>query len=744
MPNTPSLKEIRDAYSDYSSELKEIQEEGQTDMRYVAGDPWEPEDRAAREEAGRPCISPDEIGQYLNQTSNNIRENPRAIQINPVGDGANDKLANSRQSLTEGIEYRCNAQDAYLTAFDNMINRSYGFARVSTRYLPGSMNQEICIKPIPNPDQVIYNPNYRMSDGSDIEDLFVADFMAKKKFKQKYGKARPESFSTEGMVEAPSWIRENYVVVSEYWKIHQDLRTLLLIDSPTGPQEIYEDELKEMLSGRDRNGKFATLRDQVKVIRERKEEIPRVVQYITNGLDILEEVPWAGSRIPICACFGKQLFLNRGAGAKRILLSMVRLARDPQMMMAYYASQEAEEAGMTPKAPFIGYKGQFDSNSEVWETINKVVRAYIEVDPIVDGASNQVLPLPTRPAFEPNFQAYEMAKESARRSVQASMGIAALPTAAQRQNEKSGVALEKVQTMEAIGAFHFTDNYDKFLQNVGFQVNELIPIIYDTQRTEPIRKPDGTHATLHVVGNTSHPLSDSGTYEVQGLPEEHLHTGQGKYDVTVSTGPSYQSQREAQSDFVDLLLDKMPNLPIPPEVGKIILAKAIRMKNLGATGDEIADLLDPPQNANISPETRAALANLQAQVQQLSQENQALHLERAGKVLEQQTKIQVEGMRNKTQLDMKNIEFITKVVVAQLAAKSRSTDQIAEADAERELTMLGMAHDSAHEMAKQVVAHHQQLQLAAQSHKQASDLAAQNAAHASLAQQQQTQDQPSQ
>jgi hypothetical protein len=94
----------------------------------------------------------------------------------------------------------------------------------------------------------------------------------------------------------------------------------------------------------------------------------------------------------------------------------------------------------------------------------------------------------------PNFEQFEIAKDSARRSIQAAMGISPLPTAALRDSEKSGIALEKIQTAEAIGSFHFTDNYDGFIENLGWQVNELIDKIYDTARTVPVLKKDGTHS----------------------------------------------------------------------------------------------------------------------------------------------------------------------------------------------------------------------------------------------------------
>src|SRR5208282_5487544 len=117
--------------------------------------------------------------------------------------------------------------------------------------------------------------------------------------------------------------------------------------------------------------------------------------------------------------------------SKRELLSIVRFARDPQMLHDFLATQECEEAGMVPKVPFVGAKGQFESDGETWEEMNKVPHAYVEYDPITDSTGQNVLPAPSRPQYIPNFQQYEMAKDSAARSLQASMGITPLPDAAQ-------------------------------------------------------------------------------------------------------------------------------------------------------------------------------------------------------------------------------------------------------------------------------------------------------------------------
>lgn len=715
MPKAPTSKEIRELFSDYSNEWKDIYAERKIDMRYVAGDPWDPADRRAREEAGRPCISLDEINQYLGQYIGNLRQNKRSIKVTPVGDGANDKDATRRANIIRGIEYRSNAQDAYTTAGEAAVQGSFGFAELTTTYAEDDgFNQELRIRRIANPETVILNPDYKEADASDITEAFKTTLYTKKAFRQEFGNKQQVSFTSEMTVEAPLWVRDNYIQVAKFWRLHKTPRKLLLVQTPEGPLPVFEDEMADFLAkvgetpGRGKDGKFAKLRNQLKPIQERMVEMKSVVEYLTNGIEILRETPWGGKRIPIISCFGKEIFVDQGGGSKRILMSMVRLMRDPQMLHAYYASQEAEEAGMSPKAPFVGYKGQFESDWEAWTNITKQPVPFVQTDVMVDGATGTVLPLPSRPQFQPNFSQYEEAKESARRSVQAASGGSTLPTAAQRQNEKSGVALEKIQSAQSIGSFQFADNYDRFLQNMGWQINELIPVIYDTARTVPVVKPDGSQATMRI---------NDPQYEVQGQQgneTDHLQVVDeegnpaGGYDVTISTGPNDDSQREAQNEFLEMLVKELPNLPVPPPIGMKILAKAIRMQsNLGVVATDIADLMDPPDESQLPPQAQAMVSQLQGQLQEAQAQLQELHLEKVGKVIEAKNK-----------LDVTNIQEITKIVVAQLAAKSKADALEAQLDADRELSQLGMAHDAAHDAAKTRMEHEQSQDMATQEHVQ--------------------------
>ena len=679
--STPEPKEIREAYQDYRDAWREIREEAAEDMRAISPEgPWTQEDRDARKGSGRPCIHLDQLNQFLAQVNGNVRKSKRAIQVTPKGNGANDQDAEKLSSVIMAIEERSQAQPIYLGAFQSMIERSYGYAVIRTEcaddnvpedgpYDPSVFDQEIIIKPIMNPDMVLLSPYYKQPNASDVSDGFLLDLIPKKQFKEKYPKARVTDFGDQDLNDSSitDWIKDKYLQVAEYWKIQTSYKTLLLIATDKGPIVFDEAEWKA--------AKEQGLRGEVK--RDRKVEVPEVFQYMTNGLEILDEVPWDGTRIPIISCLGPERWTTEGGIAKRQLLSMVRFARDPQMLYDYLASGECEVAGKIPKVPFVGAVGQFETDKEAWDELTKVPHAYVQYDLVLD-TGGAAAPPPDYKDFTPNFQEWEVAKDAAGRSIQAAMGITPLPDAAQRRNQKSGVALEKIDDMESLGSFQFVDRYENgFLHNLGYQLVELIPSIYDTAREVPVSLPAGKRSTMKLVGKTSHPIDDQGAYEVQDLPPDHLHTGKGTFGETVSTGPSYQSEREEQDEFVDSLIQNIANMPQPGTPAAKILALGIRMRpTLGPIGKQIADVFDPPPaDPNMPPQAQAAIQQLQAQLMQAQQEAAALHMERAGKVLEQQTKLLIQQMKEDGDNQRAQLANDIKVLIAEIGAKSQEQQQ---------------------------------------------------------------------
>jgi hypothetical protein len=589
----PILQELRERHRYALDRWKETQEQRAIDMRYISGDPWDAKDRKAREDNGRPCLNHDELNQYINQSVNNIRQNPRGVKVEPGGNGASDKTAELEQGLMRRIEYQSHAVQITSSAFQDMVEGSYGWCRVGRRFLKGSFNQEIIVSPIANPDSVIPDPDVKEPDWSDQKYCFVLDPMSRKEFKRRWKKAKITDFSPEMMRQVPDWIQEESVLVCEYWRVETQQVKLYQLEDGSAVEELPEG---------------------VTALQTRMEDRKSVVQYLTNGIEILERIKQPGELIPIIPFIGLQRYIDSGSGARRVIFSAVRLAREPQMSLAYFCSLEAEEAGMTPKTPYIGYKGQFESDWDQWKTATKVPHAFLQADPVIDKITGQVLPLPQRQQFTPNFQQYEIAKDSARRSIQAAMGISPLPTAAQRNNEKSGVALERIQDSQEIGSYHFVDSYDRALEYMGRVIDSWIGVTYDTEDREvALRKADDSNKLVRL--NTAEPYIDPATQQ----QEHHVINPEAVHDITISTTPSARSQREASETFLDLLIQNLRTLPIPPPQQSKLLGLAIRMKQLGPKGDEMADIISPSTQQALPPAAQAQLDQAHGMIQQLSQ-----------------------------------------------------------------------------------------------------------------------------
>ena len=644
-PDAELLEEIRDRYRYYDDAWKEIREHSQKCRKYLDGDPWDPEDRQFRKETGRPCINHDELNQYVNQAVNNVRQNRRGIKVNPEGNGADEKTAEFRQNFIRSIEYRSHAQNVYATAYEHMVEGSYGFLRVTRRYVPGRGGklQEILLKAIPNQDSVLYDPDCKEPDWCDAQGVFILDPMPRKEFQRRFKNAQIKDFTAEHLRIAKDWLQGEMVLVAEYWRAVTDP------DDETGQRR-------------------------------------KIVQYLTNGVEILERRPQPPDYIPIIPFIGKQRYVSDGGAPKRKLYALVSLALDPQMSLAFLASQEIEEAGMTPKTPVRGWKGQFASDPDAHQTAHKIPRGYLEYDYPEWALDRGIpLPLPQNHQFVPNFQQYEIAKDACRRAIQAAIGVSPLPTAAQRDNEKSGVALERIRQAEDIGSFHFVANFDRALEFAGRVIESWIPVVYDTEREIALRKADDSHEIVRI--NTAEPYPDQKSGKMVHYPVADQDADHG---IEISIAPWHQSQREEASEFLDTLISNLPNLPVPPPQQAKLLSLAIQMRQLGPKGDEMAEIISPTEaSAQGLAQLQAAQGQLQQQgvlLQQLQAEIQQLRLERAGKVIDNQFKMALEKMREENALAIAEVETKAQQMSERLQTFS---------------DMMAQFHDQAHDVGMQ-------------------------------------------
>jgi hypothetical protein len=279
------------------------------------------DDRSARENAGRPCVAFDELGQYCNRVIGDVRANKTSVQINPKGYGATAKTAETRQGIVRDLETDSQAQDAYTTAFESMLQRSYGFAGLEVEHeRNGSFNQVIRIRRIPNPDTVLFDPDFEKKDASDAEFCFVIDVLRKRDFRRKYPKAKKQSFSAEDMKAAPAWIRPQDITLAQYWKVEKSTRRLVLVDAEA-LEGIGAARRRRGAAGRAVESHMGSVVQGVICYEDELPRRPRVPHLqgprrrTAHGDHLRhqrrrdpERTPWAGTTIGIVPCFGKEMY----------------------------------------------------------------------------------------------------------------------------------------------------------------------------------------------------------------------------------------------------------------------------------------------------------------------------------------------------------------------------------------------------------------------------------------------------
>lgn len=699
MSDTTVLERIkeRDAYE--TDQWQPIFKEAKTDQRYVSGDPWEPADKLARKAAARPCVSLDELGQYYNQVINDVRANPIGVKFSPQGNGANDDTARFYENKEREIEYRSNAQIAFTCAFENTIQQSFGWVRVYTDYEhPRSPNQDLCIGHIPNPLMVRADSSATMPDSSDMRYLLFSEMWSIPEFKRVFGKsAKIQDFGNEAMKQAPNWINADQVKLCEYWELDTFARQLAIFKTPDGQnlQGWFTDEIP---NGPPQGFTF---------VREETRDDTRVMSYLTNGLEVLKTETWKGKYIPFASCYGKVLWIDEGSGAKRLILSMTRLARDAYMAYCFYRTSELELVGMTTKNPYWAYEGQLSNGQmvEIQKSLHEPVAVLLSKAQIPE-LPGQLIPLPTRNLFTADIQAFSVGAEEMRRAIQAAMGISPQPTEVQRRNDISGEAWKQRERVGQRGSFHFKDHYKDMVKRVGVINEDLITHIYDTARTTMVRDVKGDSIDVR--------LNDPN--DPKSIPTD------GDHMVTVSEGPSYDSERDAASDFADTLLTSTKD----PRVFALIAPLIVKLKNLGPIGDELVELLeilqppearalkevqkqDPAQTAHMLMQAKAENDQLKQQLQKAAQAIQS-------KIPELQAKMQEAAVAAASRVHVAEINAQARTDAE--AIKAASAEEIAGVRTDIETLRLiveeiradkSMAHDVAmghlsHEQGKELSA----------------------------------------
>lgn len=565
------------------------------DLKFTMGEQWPDEIKNERDGDNRPCITVNRVQQMVKQVVNDMRQNRAGIRVNPAGDEATEETAKVYSGLVRGIECESSAPDQYIVAGESCVTHGQGYFRVRPEYEKGSFNQRLVIEAIRNFLSVRIDPSAKAPDKSDAKWGFISDDMPRSEFESKYPDAKACGWKDDDVGD--DWLTEDVVRVAEYFEISDTKDTLYqFVDGTTG----YRSDMPG-----------TPPKDQV--ANERTEYRSKLIIRKITSKDVLEETEYDIDLLPIVQVIGEEYNIE----GKVYRMGLVRHAKGPQMVYNYSRTAVVEQIALAPKAPYIIGEGQVEGYEDIWGTANTRNHAYLPYKPMT--ISGQSVPPPQRQMFA-GVPAGSMADlQLASEEIKAVTGIydAAL---GQKSNEVSGKAILARQREADNATYHYVDALNRAIKLCGKILIKFIPIIYDTARTVRTVTEDGKERLVDV---------NQPTIE-EGIRKNDLTVG--KYDVAITTGPSYETKRieaangmmqfmqaapQAASAIVDLIAKNM-DWPGAEQISARL--RAMLPPEIQSAGEE-SEIEIPPQVVAKMQEMAKVIQDLQNAVQEALAKN---------------------------------------------------------------------------------------------------------------------------
>ena len=657
------MKECRERFRESENAMSDIIEAAMDDIEMVSGEnQWDNDVAKFRRDHGLVMVTENILPSFLDQVEGDFRQNKQQVRCVAVDDRADPGTARVLEGMLRNIDNQSQAEMIYNEAFLLSLASSYSCWRIGIQYAdPMEFNREIVTLPIENHFALRWDMSCKRFDTSDKKWATISESMSKEAFRDAYPNESPISFQAAKGTEYDGWyLSDGSIRRAEYWYVEDKDIDIVLFDSG---DVVKKSEAAGIIR------KFTELSGgQVvpRIIDERKTSIPTVYSCIVSGEKILEgPFEWKGKYIPIPIAFGKRLNVN----GKLKLKSLIRDAKESQRMHNYLVSSMVQGVAMQQKAPYIGTTEQFAGKKAEWQAgiDGDVPFLTYNKDPMAPGAPQRQTPPMASQGFAELLQFNNKTRMDIIGIHEAGLGA--------RSNEQSGVAIKARQQEGDTGTYVFLDNFKHALTFDARIKIDLIPHIYDTPRMQRITGIDNKDEFVQLYEQAMGP---NGPY-LKNNPKV------GKYDVVVTTGPSFNTKREETRDAMVQMMQALG--PQNPASG-IILPSIIKSLDW-----QDGDLLAKALTAALPPPIQEALSNSQGDGEPMDPKMQAMQAQVSQQVQQMQAQAQqamqeASAQIQQLQQDNQQLQSGMQVKMAELAQKKELSD--AELQLEREKLMAEM------------------------------------------------------
>ncbi len=571
-----SVQKVNDWYSYYNEHI----ERARNYLTFLYVDQWDMNVRQAREAVNKPTMEFNKLTSIIRGILGDFRNNSPALTVRGVGKNTEQSAVDLREGLIRHIHYESDADIAYQIAGRHGLECGWGSARVVAEYeSPDSFLQVLRIKPVMDFQSAFWDPCASESNKMDGDYCGVYTMYSMEKFKKYYGKICPNPESVAGLSGNYylRWnTRDNVLVAEMYFKEYYDKKLVQLSDG----KEMSEEDAKEILDMQERvmeNNPFADLMGHapLTIVNERdvKDYKIKHIKFVQNK--ILEETDYPGRLLPIPYFEGDSTMID----GEQIPVPYIEDAIDTQKLINYIGSEIAYAILRSRRETVMGTAEMFAGHEDDWLNPQRV-QGWLEYNwDKTAGKPEFIKP----PVFSNDFlQAYQNANQDLMQILgrfEESRG--------QETNAISGIAINARQRAANKPVNLYDDNNQRGIKMIGKILLDMIPHIYDTERSVMIMTGDSQSKAVEVNKQNGYKMLPDGGIE----PQIENDLTKGSFDIEIRVDGSYDAQ---QAQAMDTLIRLATINPAISNLIPDLLAEVSGLENTQQLVERLKTLV-PPQ-----------------------------------------------------------------------------------------------------------------------------------------------------
>lgn len=535
--NAAICKQALERYQRWAERERENTDAAYEDLKFRAGEQWDKNVLEERTNEGRPVLTINRIPQFIRQVTGDMRQMRPSIKTVPVDSRGDKDTAETIAGMIRYIENRSDAAAIYMGGAESQVTCGIGHWMVTKEYADGlTFNQELRIVGIDDQVAVACDPDAKLPMREDAKWWIIPVDMSREAFKEAYPDVNVEDFDDANAPNATGWFDNDFIRVAAYWVKKPAKRILALLPDGGVADLTDKDEAERVEIGK--TAKKIEERDSFKVCR-----------YLITACHVLEETEWPGMNIPIVPSYGEEIKI----GKKVVRHGLTRFARDPQRMVNYYSSAEAESVALQPKVPWLATEKNVEKYKDMWATANRKAHSVLIYQP--DPANGNAPPQRVQPAVSS-----QGISEGLDRAVADMKGVIGIYDAGlgNKSNETSGKAILARQREGDVGTYVYIDNWSRSIRRTGSILIDLIPHVYDTERMIRIMGDDGKVDLKWINKPVGMQTIDPHTGQVSDEQTVQNDVTVGAYDVVLETGPSFTTKREEAKESMREFIQSAP------------------------------------------------------------------------------------------------------------------------------------------------------------------------------------------